>query len=68
MTIHQKILLQEIITITADNRTPCYKSFKNVVDLENVVAHYVDGSFFNIVGTNSSSVISISTKFKRGKI
>ena len=59
--------------ITADNRTPCYKSFKNVVDLENVVAHYVDGSFFNIVGpiVNASYPSPLSSKeekFRDGEI
>ena len=59
--------------ITEDNRTPCYRSFKNIIDLENVVAHYVDGSFFNIVepivnASYPSPLSSKEEKFRDGEI
>ena len=30
-------------------QTDCYKSFKNIINLSNVVVHHQNGSFFNII-------------------
>ena len=34
---------------TADNGSVCYKSFKNIINLTDVVVHHKNGSFLNII-------------------
>ena len=34
---------------TADNDSVCYKSFKNIINLTDVVVHHKNGSFLNII-------------------
>ena len=36
-------------TIDVDQSSVCYKSFKNIINLEKVVAHHTGGKFYNIV-------------------
>ena len=36
-------------TASVDTTSVCYKSFKNIINLENVVAHHTGGSFYKIV-------------------
>ena len=35
--------------IDVDNTSVCYKSFKNIINLEKVVAHHTGGKFYNII-------------------
>ena len=36
-------------TIDVDQSSVCYKSFRNIINLEKVVAHHTGGKFYNIV-------------------
>lgn len=36
-------------TVSVDTSSVCYRSFKNIISLENVVAHHTGGSFYKIV-------------------
>ena len=59
-------------TIPAGDRTPCYKSFKNIINLENVVTHYTEGSFYQIVEPIVASVYTSASgreaKYRDGEI
>ena len=59
-------------TIPAADRTPCYKSFKNIINLENVVTHYTEGSFYQIVEPIVASVYTTASgreaKYRDGEI